>query len=163
MLIICTGSPTEYNCLVSIRLIEWITGSVGWKHFDGTMNRGTRPVTMGMPPDCSFLCRQIDLLCEISSRLNWALCNVLWTIWPWIPWLSNSMPANFKIFSIRYFFFQFKHRQFSWKLIFKILLERKYQYTNEQWYHMARYSGQWQKRYHLSEHESLALENGCLQ
>lgn len=54
------------------------------------MNYCTRPVTAGMPP-CG------SLLCKVVAGFNFALRYVLWTILPWVSWLVHSVPTrNYK-------------------------------------------------------------------
>lgn len=60
---------------------------------DGTIDCGTLPCYMSMPPKGSPLARNRELVC---IRLAWSygtLCNICWTVRPSSSQLLDSMPA----------------------------------------------------------------------
>ena len=67
------------------------------------MDCGSSPFTMGMPPKGSFFGSKRHLVSEIRSWLDWTLCDELWTIWPWIPWLLYSMPVSICCINVLWF------------------------------------------------------------
>lgn len=57
------------------------------------MGRGPSPAAVSVPPQGSLFCGELNFVSEGFALLNWALCYVFWTIIPWIPNLSYTMPT----------------------------------------------------------------------
>jgi len=77
-----------------MRLGKRVGAILGWINKDSSMDSGSSPVTMSMPPHSPFLERKNQLLCEFSSWLDGALSDVCRTICPWVSLLLHSMPVH---------------------------------------------------------------------
>jgi hypothetical protein len=54
-----------------------------------------------MPPDGALLLGQKNLVSEIGSWLDGALCYELWPIVPRVPGLVHAVPADMPLFEVR--------------------------------------------------------------
>lgn len=61
---------------------------------DGTMDCGSEPEDVSMPPKCTPLAGKGKVVNIILARLNGALCYVSRTIGPTGPQLPHSMPVD---------------------------------------------------------------------
>lgn len=77
-----------------MRLGERVLALLRGIYDDGTMDSGSIPLAVSMPPKGAFLCREDDLLGKLGSWLNRALRDIIRSVRPWIPWLRNAMPAR---------------------------------------------------------------------
>lgn len=89
---------TQHDDLFFIWLGKWIGGFISRQDNYGTMNTGSCPIAVCMPPESSFLGGKYDLVREVWSRFNGTLCDVRWTIWPWISWLFYPMPVTIVVY-----------------------------------------------------------------
>lgn len=70
-----------------------ISGSLARQDDYRTVDGGTCPIAVSVPPQSTFFVRELDLVSEIRSGSNWTLCDVFRTIGPWISRLLYSVPS----------------------------------------------------------------------
>jgi hypothetical protein len=85
---------TQYDGHFCMRFGKRITGSLLGMDDYSAINSRTCPVTVRVPPQSSFLGGKFYFLSKLLSRSDWTLCNIFWTIRPWISWLLHSMPSK---------------------------------------------------------------------
>lgn len=73
-------------------------------HKNKTVYGSTRPRAMSMPPNSRVFGGKYDFIHEIRPRSNWALCDVFWSIWPWVSRLLYTMPVFIQPPRNRYMF-----------------------------------------------------------
>lgn len=79
-----------------------------WVYDQRTMDCCKVKVAVCVPPQRAFFLCQLNLLCEVCSRLDGALCYVVWPIWPWVPWLEHAVPQYLEmhwLVLIHFFFY----------------------------------------------------------
>lgn len=59
---------------------------------ESSINSGSEPFTMSMPPQSTLLVYDCETVCVSCSRSDGTLSHITRTICPWISELSNSMP-----------------------------------------------------------------------
>lgn len=61
---------------------------------EGTIDSGSEPSAMSMPPQCPFLVFYGVLVCVGTSRLDRALGHILGSVCPWRSQLTNPVPES---------------------------------------------------------------------